>query len=262
MYRWNPEEYSRHSTEQAKWARELIAKLNLQGTERVLDIGCGDGKVTAELASSLPQGSVLGIDSSPEMIAFAKDAFMDKFVNLAFQCVDVRQISFTREFDIVFSNATLHWVADHASVLTKIRQSLRPSGMMLLQMAGKGNASDVVEAVNEMIRQEQWRAYFHDFPFPYTLYPDDKYKKLVKAAGLAVKRIELFPKTMVHKGRESFSGWIKTTWHPYLQRLPANLHERFVRELVDAYEKRYPPDEEGFFRVGMVRLEVEAVRES
>jgi trans-aconitate methyltransferase len=55
MYSWNPEEYSCHSTEQAKWARELIAKLNLQGTERVLDIGCGDGKVTAELASSLPQ---------------------------------------------------------------------------------------------------------------------------------------------------------------------------------------------------------------
>ena len=262
MYRWNPEEYSRHSTEQAKWARELIAKLNLQGTERVLDIGCGDGKVTAELASSLPQGSVLGIDSSPEMIAFAKDAFMDKFVNLAFQCVDVRHISFTREFDIVFSNATLHWVADHASVLTKIRQSLRPSGMMLLQMAGKGNASDVVEAVNEMIRQKQWRAHFHDFSFPYTLYSDDKYKKLVRAAGLAVKRIELFPKTMVHKGRESFSGWIRTTWHPYLQRLPANLHERFVRELVDAYERRYPPDEEGLFRVGMVRLEVEAVKES
>jgi trans-aconitate 2-methyltransferase len=262
MHHWNPEEYSRHSTEQAKWARELIAKLDLAGTERVLDLGCGDGKVTAELASSLPQGSVLGIDSSPEMIAFAKDTFMDNFVNLAFQCVDVRQISFLREFDIVFSNATLHWVADHASVLPRITQSLRPSGKMLVQMAGKGNASEVVGLVNDMIRQERWRTYFHDFPFPYTLYSDDEYRKLVNAAGLAVKRIDLFPKTMVHKGREGFSGWIRTTWHPYLQRLPAHLRDQFVRELVTTYERRYPPDEEGFFRVGMVRLEAEAVRES
>jgi hypothetical protein len=57
-----------------------------------------------------------------------------------------------------------------------------------------------------MIRQEQWRAYFHDFPFPYTFYSDDEYKELIKAAGLVVKRIELVPKTMVHKGQEGFSG--------------------------------------------------------
>jgi len=262
MHRWNPEEYSRHSSEQAKWARELIAKLNLQGTERILDIGCGDGKVTAELASSVPHGSILGIDSSPEMIAFARDAFMDNFVNLAFQHVDVQQMTFTREFDIVFSNATLHWVADHTSVLARIRQSLRPSGTMLVQMAGKGNASDVVAVVTELTRREQWRTYFHDFPFPYTLYGDREYRKLVTAAGLALKRIELVPKTMVHKGLEGFSGWIRTTWHPYLQRLPADLKEPFVRELVATYETRYPPDGEKSFRVGMVRLEVEAVREN
>jgi trans-aconitate methyltransferase len=65
---------------------------------------------------------------------------------------------------------------------------------------------------------------------------------------------------MLHKGQEGFSGWIRTTWHPYLQRLPADLQERFVGELIATYESRYPADEEGFFRVGMVRLEVEAVR--
>ena len=94
-----------------------------------------------------------------------------------------------------------------------------------------------------------------------SFFSDDEYKKLVKAAGLVVKRVELFPKTMEHKGQEGFSGWIRTTWHPYFERLPADLKERFIRELVDAYERRHPPDGEGFFRVGMVRLEVEAVRE-
>ena len=133
---------------------------------------------------------------------------------------------------------------------------------MLVQMAGKGNASDIVGVVSELTRREPWRAYFHDFPFPYTLYGDHEYKKLVTGAGLALRRIELFPKTMVHKGREGFSGWIRTTWHPYLERLPAHLEEPFVRELVATYERRYPSGNEGFFRVGMARLEVEAVRES
>ena len=76
MFKWNAKDYSKSSAEQEKWAQELISKLKLMGTERVLDIGCGDGKVTAAIASHLPKGFVLGIDSSEEMIVFAQKAFV------------------------------------------------------------------------------------------------------------------------------------------------------------------------------------------
>jgi len=78
MYKWNAEDYYRSSAEQKAWARELILKLALKGNERVLDIGCGDGSTTAEVANQLPSGSILGIDNSEEMIHFARKKFPPK----------------------------------------------------------------------------------------------------------------------------------------------------------------------------------------
>src|SRR5438128_10635114 len=85
MPKWNPEEYAKHSSAQLAWARELIARLKLGGDETVLDIGSGDGKVTAEIAASVPHGRVVGIDGSPEMVKFAHAHFDDqRFPNLEF----------------------------------------------------------------------------------------------------------------------------------------------------------------------------------
>jgi trans-aconitate methyltransferase len=75
MFTWNPAEYNKFSPVQQLWARELIAKLDLLGFERVIDIGCSDGKVTAAIASTVPEGAVTGIDNSPEMIGFAQQHF-------------------------------------------------------------------------------------------------------------------------------------------------------------------------------------------
>ncbi len=89
MYKWDAEDYHKSSCEQQKWARELILKLELKGNERALDIGCGDGKVTAELAKRLPSGSVFGIDNSEELIRFAQGNFpSENFPNLAFELID------------------------------------------------------------------------------------------------------------------------------------------------------------------------------
>jgi trans-aconitate methyltransferase len=93
--KWNAADYAANSAAQQIWARELIAQLHLRGDERILDVGCGDGKVTAELARAVPKGSVTGIDASPEMIRFARKTFPpDKQLNLEFQVMDAREISF------------------------------------------------------------------------------------------------------------------------------------------------------------------------
>jgi trans-aconitate 2-methyltransferase len=259
MYRWNPEDYLHHSGEQEKWARELIPKMGLKGNERLLDIGCGDGRITVEIARFLTNGTVLGIDSSPEMIEFARNSFMDEFRNLAFHCVDVREMDFTREFDVVFSNAALHWVKEHGPVLRKIKQALRPGGKAMLQMAGEGNASSVVETVNDIIGREPWVPFFEGFAFPYSFYGADTYRALAREAGLDARRVELIPKEMTQEGRAGLSGWLRTTWLPYLQRLPAGMRDGFIEEVVSGYEARYPLHD-GLFHIGMVRLEVEAFR--
>src|ERR1700677_3378410 len=108
--KWDAADYAANSVVQQTWARELIAKLNLRGDEHILDVGCGDGKVTAEIARAVPRGSATGVDASPQRIKFAKKTFPPSEIsNLKFQIMDARKIKFTRRFDCVFSNAALHW---------------------------------------------------------------------------------------------------------------------------------------------------------
>ena len=107
--KWNAAAYAANSAVQQGWARELIAKLKLRGDEHILDVGCGDGKVTAEIAAAVPRGLVVGIDASAEMISFARKTFpASKIPNLKFQIGDARQIRLTKKFDVVFSNSALH----------------------------------------------------------------------------------------------------------------------------------------------------------
>jgi len=261
VYEWDAKEYHRSSSQQQKWAIELIGKLKLKGNERVLDIGCGDGKVTAEIARSLTRGSIIGIDSSQEMIRFAQDNYLEKNVqNLSFMTIDVKDMSFSNEFDVVFSNACLHWVVGHLPVLKNISKSLNPGGKILIQMGGKGNVAETIDVLNEMIQDKKWHKYFDEFPFPYGFYGVEEYKQWLKETGLRAIRVELIPKDMVHEGKEGLSSWIRTTWLPYTQRLPEELQEEFINEIADSYIKKYPLDKDAFVHVAVVRLEVEAER--
>ena len=139
--KWNAADYAANSTVQQSWARELIAKLHLRGDEHLLDVGCGDGKVTAEIARAVPRGSVTGIDASAEMIAFAKKTFPQKGLpNLEFHVMDAREIELNKQFDLVFSNAALHWVDDHQRFLQGASAVLKPGGRLVVSCGGKGNA--------------------------------------------------------------------------------------------------------------------------
>ena len=258
---WDAEEYSSSSGAQQKWARELLPKLRLSGSEHVLDIGCGDGKVTAEIAEHLPDGSILGIDSSAEMIAFARENFPPAcFPNVGFEQCDARTLAFDAEFDVVFSNACLHWVVDHAPVLRGIAKSLRPGGRILLQMGGRGNAAAILGVLDTMLPDREWRRYFDAFTFPYGFYTAEEYRAWLTEAGLEPVRAERIPKDMVQQGRSGLAGWVRTTWLPYTARVPADLRETFIAQVVERYVAEHPPDAEGGIHVRMVRLEVEARR--
>jgi trans-aconitate 2-methyltransferase len=260
-FRWNARDYARHSSAQQTWARELIAKLNLDGHESLLDIGCGDGKITAEIAGYVPHGSVVGIDSSREMIDLALDNFTKGVrPNLTFQVIDAKHLPFSEEFDVIFSNAALHWIKDHRPVIAGIWKSLKPGGRALLQMGGKGNAESILFVLEEMMSENEWGQYFSDFAFSYGFYGPEEYTTWISETGLHPVRIELIPKVMSYDHREGLAGWVRTTWLPYIERIPDNRKEEFITELVDRYVVKYPPDSEGKINVHMMRLEVEATK--
>lgn len=261
QYQWDAGDYAKHSSAQLIWAEELIGKATLSGNERILDIGCGDGKITALLAKKVRNGSVLGIDSSHEMIRLSQSLFpMDQQSNLEFRQMDAREIDLPPEFDFVFSNAALHWVVDHASMLKRIATCMKSSGKMLLQMGGQGNAHGILSVIESMRRDEPWQSCFEGLPFPYGFYGPDDYEGWLAEAGLDPLRLELIPKVMKQKGREGLAGWVRTTWLPYIERVPQAIQDQFVNEVVERYAEEHPVDSEGNLCVDMVRLEVEAVR--
>ncbi|MFA5330893.1 MAG: methyltransferase domain-containing protein [Methanoregula sp.] len=258
-FTWDAADYAHSSPAQKQWAGELITKMHLTGRERVLDIGCGDGRVTAAIAACLPNGSVTGIDRSPAMIRFAREQYpVGKYPNLSFVEGDAQGLQHREQFDVVFSNAALHWIYDHGPVLAGISRALVHGGRMIVRMGGKGNADGIFAALREIRDDPAWGRYFSGFSFCYGFFSPDEYRPWLESVGLFPLRVELIPKEMVYPDREGLAGWVRTTWLPYLERVPEERRLIFVDTLVDRYLSVYPPGCDGTIRVAMVRLEIEA----
>lgn len=264
MHKWDPVEYERSSSAQYRWALELISQIDIAPDKHILDIGCGDGKITAHLAAAVPLGRVMGIDLSSEMIRFAQAKFSSKdyptlsYPTLSFQVGDATCLPFCEEFDLAVSFACLHWIKDIPAVLKGVCRSLRPGGRILFQCGGRGNAAKLLDVTEEITRSEQFAGYFQGFRFPYYFYGPDDYDIWLRQAGLEPIRTELVPKDMVHQGQLGLEGFIRSTWLPYLERLPESLRAQFVSEVAGRYIDRYPLDDQGKSHVQMVRLEAEA----
>jgi len=260
-YSWNAAEYIQHSSNQFDWGKNLIPKLELTGKESLLDIGCGDGKVSYLLSTYLPHGRVVGVDSSEEMIASARKDFPNCHnPNLTFLKMDVRELTFLEEFDVAFSNAALHWIIDHQTVLAGVYDSLDKGGRLLFQMAGKGNAQDIISVLQELISEEDCKPYFKNFTFPYGFYAPEQYRVWLKEAGFKPEYVELVPEEMMLQGKEGLVGWIKSVWLPFTERVPAALRDSFINEIADRYLAAYPLDKTGYVRMKMTRLEVQATK--
>ena len=125
MTEWDAAEYSRRSSLQEAMAQEVLALLDLRGSERILDVGCGDGKITAQIASRASKGgSVVGVDPSRDMISFARSHFGPATLpNLRFEVADARRLPFKNEFDLMVSFNALHWVPEQQTALSSIRST-------------------------------------------------------------------------------------------------------------------------------------------
>ena len=291
--KWNAADYAAHSVIQQTWARELIAQLKLRGDEHILDVGCGDGKVTAELARAVPRGAVVGVDASAEMIRYARKTFRPSQIsNLKFEIADARKLQNVGQasrlpsqrvsvglsktspsaspsqagetpallFDILFSNAALHWVDDHQAFLRCAAAALKTDGRLVVSCGGKGNAHDVFLALRPEMRLARWRQFFRRMPKPYFFFAPEDYEKWLPRSGFKTRRIQLAPKDATYAGADGFATWLRTTWLPYTQRVPENLREEFIAAVTERYLAKHPVDKAGQVHVRMVRLEIDAVK--
>jgi trans-aconitate methyltransferase len=206
---WNTEAYAANGRFVATLASDVVALLNPQPGEEILDLGCGDGALTEQLAET--GAIVLGVDSSPTMLAAARNR------NLHVEHHNATALPFEHQFDAVFSNATLHWVsglAGQQTALAGIRRALRPNGRFVAEMGGQGNIAAIRTALQATlapfgINAEKAAASFYPSPAIY--------RRLLEEAGFTIQSIDLIPRpTPLPNGMES---WLNTFRNGVLDQL-------------------------------------------
>jgi trans-aconitate 2-methyltransferase len=217
-HEFDGKKYEKASAHQKEWGAKLISELELKGNERVLDLGCGDGINTAIIAELLPNGEVVGIDASKGMINTAKPKEKD---NLSFILMDIDKMPFEDEFDVVYSNATLHWVKDHHCLLKNVFKALRGSGILRFNFAADGNCSHFFKVIRDAMEKEEFSRFFSDFSWPWYMPTIDEYTQLVSQSELNAVKVwgenadRYFPDT------EAMIGWVdQPSLVPFLACIP------------------------------------------
>jgi trans-aconitate methyltransferase len=255
--RWNAADYHQSASAQTGWGREVHARLALRGDETILDLGCGDGRLSAELADRVPRGAVVGVDADPDMIAFARAHHARE--NLAFVQGDARSFAVARRADLVVSTATLHWVAEQEAVLRRCRAHLAPGGRLLFQMGGRGNCAELIAAARLVACDPRWSRWLSSFTSPWHFHGPEEYLRWLERTGFRPERVALVEKDMVHDGPAAMTAWLRTTWMPVLGRVPEALRPALAEAIVEQHLVLRPRDAAGRTHAAMVRLEVEAV---
>jgi len=144
---WDAASYQRVSAPQEAMGREVLDRLELGGDERVLDAGCGTGRVTAALVDRLPEGEVLAVDGSPAMVEETRARLGDR---VDARVADLTELELERPVDAILSTATFHWIADHDRLFARLHAALHPGGRLVAQCGGEGNVAAVRAAVERV----------------------------------------------------------------------------------------------------------------
>ncbi len=181
-FNWDSSKYAAISDLQAKVGYMLMDALQPQPHERILDIGCGIGNLTVELASRCHDGFVFGIDASPSMISQAQIRSRG-LANVEFCAQDAKHLQFHQEFDAVFSNSALHWLSEGDKVLVTIRTALKPGGRIGIQFPLLNEQHPLISSTRQVIKSLELERYYQKWRFPWFVTTEEAYTRLLCDAG-------------------------------------------------------------------------------
>jgi trans-aconitate methyltransferase len=221
---WNANLYDAKHAFVWKYGADLVSLLAPQNGEHILDIGCGTGHLTAQIADS--GARVVGVDRSPEMVNAARKAYS----NLQFEVADARSLGFHGEFDAVFSNAALHWIREPELVIQSVRNALRPGGRFVAEFGGHGNIRKMQSAFEQTLSELSAAAQGEINPW---YYPSvSEYATLLEKNGFEVRFITLFDRpTPLADGEAGMRNWIAMFGSDFLAKLTPETHEPFFRRV-------------------------------
>jgi trans-aconitate 2-methyltransferase len=220
---WDATTYDRVSGPQQRWAAEQLDRLELSGDEVVLDAGCGSGKITLELARRAPHGTVYAVDAAPSMVAHTREALGDGAVAL---CQDLTELALPEPVDVVFSNATFHWIPDHDALFAALHRNMKPGARLLAQCGGRGNIDEFRRLSDEVAAEPPFADYFADWVRPWNYATAEETADRLTAAGFADVSTWLEEKPTELEDARSFIATVCLVRH--LDPLPPALRDTFV----------------------------------
>lgn len=202
-----------------------------------IDLGCGTGELTEKLATYLPESHVIGIDTSEEMLAKAKNR-TDVATNVEYKIQAIEDL--TGKYDLIFSNAAIHWVDDHQSLLPMLWEHLKPGGQLVVQVPS-GVRNKAQRAVIEIAEREHYLAKLEGWRWEFPVLPVQEYTEALYTLGAT--DIIAFEKVYPHvlQDAEAVFDWVAgTTMNAYLKRLPEEYQDEFKTAVKAEIVKRYP----------------------
>lgn len=224
-------QYKAHSKHAKAWGTKLISELRLTGHKTVLDLGCGDGVISRQIADLVPDGRVVDIDSSRSMINEAKKL---EAHNLRFLLMDISDINYHNEFDLIFSNAALHWVKDHDTVLGKCYAALNNRGLIRFNFGSQGNCSHFITVTRQLLASEEFSPYFDGFQWPWYMPGAVEYRNKISCFPYSEIRVWEENADTYFNTADELVGWIdQPSIVPFLKHLAQDYRSSFRDRVVE-----------------------------
>jgi trans-aconitate 2-methyltransferase len=225
---WDAGTYDRVSGPQQRWAAEQLQRLGLTGDEVVLDAGCGSGKITAELADRVPRGAVYAVDAAPSMVRYARKALGER---ATIMCQDLAELALPEPVDVIFSNATFHWIPDHDALFAALHRNAKPGGRLVAQCGGRGNVDSFRRLSDQVAGEEPFAAYFSGWQRPWNYATAEETAERLRRAGFEEVECWLEDRPTELDEPRSFVTTVCLVRH--LDPLPEELREPFVERVME-----------------------------
>jgi trans-aconitate 2-methyltransferase len=245
-HEWDAVTYQRISVPHEEWAEAVLARLPLQGTETVLDAGCGTGRVTRMLVERLPEGRVVAVDGSAPMVEQVRSVLREG--DQAF-VADLTELKLEQPVDAIVSSAVFHWIRDHDQLFRRMRGCLRPGGRLAAQCGGAGNIDEFRMISGELAVTEPFAAHLADFEEPWFYATPEETEARLAVAGFEQARCWLQPWDVVPPDPVDFMRTLILA--PHLDHLPEELRDPFLAATMEAMGEP--------LRLRYVRLNIDAI---
>jgi trans-aconitate 2-methyltransferase len=225
---WDAETYDAISDPQFRWGTEVLARLELDGDETVLDAGCGSGKVTAELAKRLRGGRLIAVDGSEAMIAKARERLGE---GVTYLVADLSELEAPEPVDLIFSTATFHWILDHDRLFERLYAALRPGGRLVAQCGGQGNVAEHAAVIAAVAARPEFAPHLGGMTGMWNFAAPEETERKLRDSGFVQARCWLEPKPVTPKQPLQFTSTV--TLGPLLTQLPEELRRPFAETILE-----------------------------